>query len=87
MNDQTNYIVIKAMQMLISKSKAIQEYHLLNGANEWIEKYRWKKDDISKNLWIDHNVIKSEILKNKIEEDIYKAACDEYQEITSLLFT
>ncbi len=86
MNDQTNYIIVKAMQMLISKSKAIQDYMLLKWANDWIEENQWKKDFIWKNLRIDHNVMRQDLLKSKTEEEIYKYACDEYAEITSLLF-
>lgn len=87
MNDQTNYIVIKAMKMLITKSKTIQDYMLLEWANQWIEENKWKKDYIWKNLRIDHNAMKRDLLKSKSEEDIYREACDEYQQITSLLFT
>jgi len=87
MNDQTNYIVIKAMTMLIEKSKPIQNYMLLKWANQWIEENEWKDDFISNKLLKMHNAMKNDLLKLTTEKQIYKNACDEYAEITSLLFS
>ncbi len=86
MNDQTNHIKMKAVTMLIVKSESIQKYMLLRRSNEWIEENEWKDDLVSKRLLKIHSTMKNDLLKLTTEKQIYSNACDEYAEITSLLF-
>lgn len=84
--ETNNEVLVKAITMLITKSKAIQNYMLLEWANQWIKENEWKTDIMSKKTLSHHEYMKKDLLLYTTEKQIYKNACDEYADITSLLF-